>query len=356
MQFSSVSTEIGSLVSRRRELNTFLGSLFAALGIFLQNTLQGSLPERLARLEEHIFLFYAVLLMVPSLLLSLRMARLHGGMVIQGMLYARWLSDQDFTWKGDVERASAHNFFSVSFLQSLLADFIAAFSAAVVALSLAFPVWVASVAGIVIFVTWLAIYFRFHRRAVLLARSMIASESFGPLNRKDWENHVSESLKDANLDLISSIGFVGLIIFSIFEVMSGLGHIKTSRPPDIQFELIRLYGPQIYTLMMLVTCFMGLLIYLRLRVVVGKLSLDLEPIDRPFRPLVLTDSLLGYLLMAFFLTVSIHLSLIQFVPFLPIKTVFIIDGAMLAISILAEQIALVVADRRYRQRPIRTSR
>jgi hypothetical protein len=349
IEFPTVTLEVRSLIARRLELTTFLGSVFAALGVFLQNALAGSLPPALAGVEEHIFFFYAVMLMVPSLILALRLARLHGGMVLNGVLYARLMQDQDFTRKGNVARAAAHNYFGVSFLQFLLADFIAAFSAAVLALTLAIPAWVAAVAGAAVFLCWLVLYFRFHRRSAALARRMIAAEPCAPFSRDDWAAHVSASLHDANRELIALIGFVGLIAFSVFEVMTGLGQVKTSRPTDLSLEHVRLYGPEAYTLLMLVTCLMGVLTYLRIRVAVGRFSLEVDPDDRPFRPLVLTDSLLGYLLLAFFLAVSVHLCLIQVAPGLGFGTVLVFDAATVVIAVLAEQMTIVVAGRHFRE-------
>lgn len=351
IEFPTVSREIHSLVTRRKELNTFLGSVFAGLGIFLQNTLEGSLPPPLARLEAHVFRFYAVLLMVPSLILAMRMARLHGGMVINGMLYARLMQEQDFTRKGDPERSAGHNFFGVSFLQFLLADFIAAFSAAVLALSIAAGLRVAVAAGGAVFLAWLVMYFRYHHRSVRFARAKIAAEECAPFGRSEWESHVSASLADANHGLIADIGFVGLILFSVFEVMSGLGRVKTDQGLDLPTEHIRLYGPAAYTILMLITCGVGLLTYLRVRVAIGRFSLDLDPRDRPFRPLTLTDSLLGYLLLSFLMAVSVHLMLIQVAPNLKMEVVLAADAATLAVAVLAEQITLVVAGRRYQGKP-----
>lgn len=351
IEFPTVAREIRSLINRRKDLNTFLGSVFAGLGIFLQNALAGGLPPPLASLEAHIFLFYAVLLMVPSLILALRMARLHGGMVINGMLYARLMQDQDFTRKGDPERAAGHNYFGVSFLQFLLADFIAAFSAAVLALTLGAGPRGALAAGAVVFLAWLAWYFRIHDRAVGFARAKIAAEPCARFGRREWETHVSASLEDANHALIADIGFVGLILFSVFEVMSGLGQVKTNLAPDLNADQVRLYGPAAYTLLMLVTCAVGLVAYLRVRVAIGRFSLDLDPLDRPFRPLTLTDSLLGYLLLAFLMAVSVHLMLIQLAPTLPMKMVIAADVATVAVALLAEQATLVVAGRHYQGKP-----
>ena len=277
IEFQTVTKEFRSLVSRRRDLLIFLGSVFAVLGIFLQNTLAGSPPPPLAGIEEHLFRSYAVMLMVPSLILALRMARLHGGMVLNGMLHARLMQDQDFTTTGDPEKAARHDLLGVSFLQFLLADFIAGFSAAVLSFTLTPRPALALAAGIGVFLGWLALYDRFHHAAVQFARRKIADESRAPFDRADWEAHVSASLADANHDLIADVGFVGLMVFSVFEVISGLGQIRTSHLPDLRGDDVRLFGPQAYTLLMLVTCAMGLITYLRLRVAIGKFSLDLDP-------------------------------------------------------------------------------
>ncbi len=162
--------------------------------------------------------------------------------------------------------------------------------------------------------------------------------------------HVSASLEDANHGLITDIGFVGLMSFSVFEVMSGLGQIKTSHLPDLRADQIRLYGPLAYTLLMLVTCVMGLITYLRGRVAIGRFSLDLDPTDRPFRPLTLTDSLLGYLLLAFLMAVSVHLFLIQVVPGLGTWKVLGADAAILVVAVLMEQATLIVAGRHFAPR------
>ena len=113
IDFTAVSREIRSVLARRRELMTFLGSVFAALGIFLQNLLGGQLPEALKSLERHTFAAYALLLMVPSLLLALRLAKLNAGMTLNGILYARLMQEQSFTDRAGADaplRAARVNF------------------------------------------------------------------------------------------------------------------------------------------------------------------------------------------------------------------------------------------------------
>jgi hypothetical protein len=346
LEFPNVSKEIRGLLSRRQELNTLVGSVFAALGIFLQNALQGSLPASLAAVEEHLFAFYAVMLMVPCMILALRMARLHGGLVLNGMLYARLLENQTFTRKGDVQRAARHNYFGVSFLQFLLADVLAGFSAGVLALSLGAGFLMAGVVSLLVVLVWLAWYFRFHRDGAAFARKKIAAEACEPVTEDDWEAHTSACLQEANHSLTALIGFVGLMIFSVFEVMSGLGQVKTNRAPDLRADLISSHGAEVYTLLMLVTCLFGVIMYLRIRVAIGQFSLDLDPTDRPFQTGKLTDSLLGYLLLGFFLAVAVHLTMVQFAPGLSPALMFGIDGAVLVAAILAEQGTLAWASRR----------
>src|SRR5262245_41534167 len=212
IQYTNVTREFKSLVHRRRQLMTFLGSLFAATSLFLHNVLRGRLAAALEGLKEYVFALYALLLMVPALLLALRMARLHGGMVLNGMLYARLMQQQDFTRKGDPEKAGRHNWFGVSFLQFLLTALLAGFSAALLAIAVDVPPPLALAVGAGVVLLWLALYFRFHHQAAAFARRKIASDTCGTFDRKDWQGHVSASLEDANAGMLSEIAFVGLMI------------------------------------------------------------------------------------------------------------------------------------------------
>ena len=96
------------------------------------------------------------------------------------------------------------------------------------------------------------------------------------------------------------------------------------------------------------TCLFELVIYLRVRVAIGQFSLQLDPTDRPFRPLRLTDSLLGYLLLAFLFAVSVHVLLVQVVPELRLDVNLAIDAGAIALAVLVEQFTLVVAGSRRR--------
>ncbi len=113
------------------------------------------------------------------------------------------------------------------------------------------------------------------------------------------------SLEDVNRDMIAIVAFVGLIMFSVLESLSGLGQIA-ARHTDLASSDVQEYAPLVYGLMMLLTAVMGLVTYIRLRIAVGNFSLQIDPSDRPFRPLRLTDSFLGYVL-AFLFGVSIYI-------------------------------------------------
>jgi hypothetical protein len=347
IEFATVSREFHSLIARRRHLLTFLGSVFAATGIFLQNVLHGSLPPGLKSVEGHVFAFYAFMLMVPTLVIALRMARMHAGMVINGVLFARLMQDQTFTRPGDPRQAARHNWFGVSFLQFVLVSLLAAFSAGVLALALAYRLHVAVAAGAAVFVVWVAWYFKLHHQAAAFALHKSASDTTAPFDRAQWEDHVSTSLEEANLGLLTEIGFTGLMVFSVFEKLSGFGEIK-STSTDLTPDDVKQYGPLVYGIVILATCLFELMVYVRVRVAIGHFCLQLDPSDRPFRPLRLTDSLLGYFLLAFLFAVSLDLVLIMAVPALEGRpaALFAIDGAAFGLAVLAEQITLVMVGRR----------
>lgn len=356
LDYTSVTRELRSVISRRREMLTFLGSVFAALGLFLQNTLQGTLPSSLASLKGHIFAAYAFTLMVPSLLIALRLARLNMGMTLNGMLYARLMMTQDFIPKATnntIATASRVNPAGVSFLMFLLSDVIAAFSAALLAMALLsdprnpdevnpWKPWIAAGVGIVVLAAGLLLYLYFHRSAVAHAHRRIYAEECAAFERNEWEEHVAGSLEDGNHDMIAILGLCGLIVFSVFESLSGLG-----QPGVIGTELSRgmveNYGPAFYSLLMLVTCVFSMVTYLRLRVAIGARSLEIDPTDQPFRPLRLTDSLIGYMLLSFFFALGIHFLLEStiFREEAHWPTLLTIDAIAFAVAILAEQLTLV---------------
>jgi hypothetical protein len=349
IDFTAVSREIRSVLSRRRDLLTFLGSVFAALGIILQNLLGDSLPPSLSGLKEHTFAAYALLLMVPSLLLALRLAKLNAGMTLNGVLYARLMQEQTFTDRagpGAPRRAAGVNVFGVSFLMFLLADLLAGFAAALLDLALpGTPASSAPVVGAAVVGGGLLLYLYFHRQAAAYALARIESDPCGPFERERWEEHVADSLRDANLDMITILALVGLIVFSAFEGLTGLG--RATGKTDLPSQDVQDYGPLAYGLLMTVTCFMGLVTYVRLRVAVGTRSLQIDPNDRPFRPLRLTDSLLGYMLLAFLFVVSLHFLLY---PYLALRLLLAVDAAAFLVALLAEQTTLVIAGRAYQKK------
>jgi hypothetical protein len=360
---TAVTREVRSLISRRRELLTFLGTVFAALGIFLGNALQGNLPAPLQSVSPHVFEVYAFLLMVPSLILAMRLAKLNAGMTLNGVLYQRLMAEQDFTRKATLEtrkRAASVNPFGVNFLMFLLSTLLAAFSAGLLALGLSFEEhfdapapWIAVGVGALVVVVWLLMYLRYHNRAAAFALAKAEREPVAPFTRQQWEEHTAGSMEDGNHDMITILALVGLIIFSAFEALSGLGKVQAGSP-GITPQDVQNYGPVAYGLLMVVTCLLGMVTYIRLRVAIGNRSLELDPTDRPFRPLKLTDSVLGYALLVFLFVVSLHFLLTAIykdvtgndLDALGWGVLLAINGVVFVLGILVEQVTLVIAGRR----------
>jgi hypothetical protein len=345
IDFTTVSREFRSLVARRRELFTFLGSVFAGMSLLMQHILQGQLPPALKHLEDRAFATYALLLMVPSLILALRIARLHGGLTLNGILYARLMQEQDFTFKGHPQRAARFNWFGVSFLMFLLVDLIAGFSAGLLALALGAGFALAGAVTAAVVVVWFLLLMRFHRQAASFALHKAATDTCAGVKRDEWEAHIAGSLEDSNHGLISWLAFAGLILFSGFSSLSALSQIKADNL-DLVLRDVQEWGPLGIGVLMVGTCLVALVAYIRLRVALGQFSLQLDPTDRPFRPLRLTDSLLGYALLAFLLVVALHVLLFPYLEKRP-EVLFGIDGGAFALAILAEQLTLIFAGWRY---------
>jgi hypothetical protein len=353
LDFTNVSREIRSLISRRRELLTFLGTVFAAMGLFLQNVLQENMPEPYNKIKTHGFAYYALLLMVPSLIMALRLSKLQAGLTLNGMMFQRLMQAQDFMRKAPpeaVRRAGRLNVFGVGFLMSFLTDLIAGFSAGLLTLALCssrgldpgLAAWLAAAVAAVVVVAWVLFYLYFHKRAYAFALRKTATEECLSFDRRQWEEHTAGSMEDANHDMITILALVGLIVFSAFEGLSGLGRVSGSETPDVSLENVKHFGPVIYGLLMAVTCLLSMVTYIRLRIAIGNRSLDLDPTDRPFRPLRLTDSLLGYMLLSFLLVVSVHFILYEALHD-EHALLLAIDSTVFGVAVLAEQVSLVVS-------------
>jgi hypothetical protein len=346
LDYTNVTREIRSVIARRRELLTFLGSVFAAMGLFLQDVLQQNMPPPYDKLNRHGFAYYALLLMVPSLILALRLASLNAGLTLNGILYQRLMQEQDFTRKATAEsllKAGRLNFFGVGFLMSFLTDLLAGFSAALLAGALHVPPAAATLVGAGVVIVWVLLYFYFHNRAVKFALMKSATETCAPFTRELWEEHVAGSREDGNHDMIAILALVGLIVFSAFAGLGSLGKVA-GQEIDVSLENVKQYGPIVYGLLMAVTCLLSMVTYIRLRIAIGHRSLELDPTDRPFRPLRLTDSLLGYMLLSFLFVVAVHFLLYEALHEQH-ALLLAIDAAVFAAAVLVEQVSLVVAGR-----------
>jgi hypothetical protein len=344
IEFTTVTNEIQSLVARRAALVTFLGSVFAAMGLLLRNITSGCLPPALKGLESHAFAFFAFLLFVPSVVIALRLAKLGAGMTVQAVLYAKLAQTQPFVPPREPLHEARLNWLGVRFLSFLLADVIAGCSAGLFALALEYSPLVAGLLGAGVALVGLWVYRRWHRSAARFALEKMTKEECAPFTRDAWLEHIAESMQEANKGMISDIAFVGLMMFAGIEGMSGLGSIRDGAY-DLIADDVKRHGPMVYGGLMVVVAFFGLLINLRIRKAVGSYSLALDPTDKPFRPLRFTDSLLGYLLLAFLFTLAVHLfayGLVAGQPYLLLA----IDAAAFAICLLAEQLMLLRARRR----------
>jgi ABC-type Fe3+ transport system permease subunit len=175
----------------------------------------------------------------------------------------------------------------------------------------------------------------------------IATEPPSPVKQEEWREHIVLSLQQANHGLLGEIAFAGLMVFAGFGVLSGLGKVQAQNL-ELTADVIKQHGPLFYAGLMVVTCLLELIIYLRVRVAIGNFSLQLDPTDRPFRPLKVTDSLLGYMLLAFLFTISLHVFLTIAVPSLSETPGLLlgIDAGVFLLAVLAEQMTLVVAGRK----------
>jgi hypothetical protein len=350
LDFTNVTREIRSVVARRRELLTFLGSVFAAMGLFLQDVLQQNMPEPYDKIIRHGFAYYALLLLVPSIIIALRLARLNAGLTLNGILYQRLLQEQDFRPKAtpdSLRRAGRLNVFGVGFLMSFLTDIIAGFAAGLLVLALGQPAWWASLVGAGVVLAGVLFYLYFHHRAVSFALRKAASETCAPFTQVMWEEHQAGSMEDGNHDMIAILALVGLIVFSAFQGLSGLGRVASAEQPDVRIEYVKPYGPLVYGSLMAVTCLLSMVTYIRLRLAIGHRSLDLDPTDRPFRPFRTTDSLLGYMLLSFLFVVSVHFLLFEALHEQH-GLLLAIDAAVFVLAIAAEQVSLVIAGSRVR--------
>jgi hypothetical protein len=343
LDFAQVSREIRSLVSRRRDLMMFLGTLFAAMGVYLENVLEGKLPTALARLEQRAFLTYSAAVLIPTVIIALRLAKMHAGMIINGTLYARILRDS-VRPDADPARATRLNWGGFSTQLFLLASLIAGVEATLLCLASGIEAWSALGAGATGFVVLTVLFLRFHSQAAGLAMKLAETALVEAVDREEVEDHLAGSLQDSNQDMLSCIAFVGLILFSVLESLSGLRAV-TGRL-DIPIQHVQQYGPNVYSFIAITTSAIGAIIYLRLAVAAGRLSLELDPTDRPFRPFKLTDTFLGYWLLAFFLTVSIHL--MCFPVFGDIAQLWVFDGAALGVAVAVYPVTIMLAARAHR--------
>jgi len=352
LDFDTVSREFRSVVARRREQLLLLGSLFAAMSLFLQNVLDGKLPDSLKPLERHAFLLHSAMMLAPTVLIALRIGKMHSGLTINGIYYRRSLRaiDEQEGSPARVLGAARLNLFGVSSMQYLLAALFAGGEAMLLALALKAPGWSAPGIGAGVFLLLVLIFLRWHRKAARFALRAVESCTVEPFTREDDERHLAESRNDANHDLNACVGFVGLMLFASLEGISGLSEIAITDPGLAAIAATR-FGPLVYDLVLLAACVVNILIYCRLSAAIAEFSLRLDPTDTPYRPFKLTDTLLGYLLMVFFTTVAVHLTAHGYLAH-DARLIWIVDGAAAAAAIIFYPCRLIWEQSKRRRRAV----
>lgn len=337
-----VSRELRGVVSRRRELMTFVGSLFAAMSLFLQNVLQGHLPEGLKPLRHSIFLTYSLGLLIPSAIISLRIARLYAGMIINGVFYQRVRLEETLPRDAsgrprppvisDFASSGRLFFFGASTQFFFLTALLASYGAVILALSLGYTLAIAAVSGGVTMIVLLLLFLYFYYRARRFAIRHALSAVVEPFTEQTMQEHLAASREDTNHDMLSVVSFVGLMLFSSLESLSGLGEMNADAT-EFSGTNFQLYGEYVAVGLFVLITLICAIIYLRLIYAAGMFSLRLDPTDRPFSLFKLTDSLMGYVLLIFFLTIGVHLLLFPMIGGTP--WIWRADGGVLGVGLLA---------------------
>jgi hypothetical protein len=245
------------------------------------------------------------MLLIPSVIIVLRIMKLHSGMTINGVFYHHILATNGDK-SSDPIKASRLNWSGVSTGLFLLTVLDASLAAVLFALSLHL-VWIQAVSiGVGCMIVLIAVFMRNHKRAAHFAMSKIKQVVVEKLTSEELEIHLSQSLQDANQDMIAITAFVGLILFSVMENLSGLGSIQNYQG-DITVTDILNFGPTVYATLALITAIVGTWTYRRLAVAAGELSLKLDPTDDPFNVLKMTDTFLGYLMLCTLFGIALHL-------------------------------------------------
>ena len=188
------------------------------------------------------------------------------------------------------------------------------------------------------------LFARFQAKASRFAQTAIRNARVEPVTLEELEEHWAESRSDANHDMIALNGFAGLMLFSTLENIAGFGKIGIEAA-DLAASDVETYGPRIYAGLFLTICAAVATMCVRLSLAAAKFSLQLDPTDTPYRPLKLTDSFLGYLLIVFFLGVSVHLSISPWFAETS-RVPWIADAAAMCFAGLLYPVALKVAGSR----------
>ena len=294
LDLSRVSREIHSIVGRRKELMLFVGAVFAGMGVYLENVTSGKLPTALKELSSSGLTTYSLALLLVATIVSMRIAKLHYGMVINGGLY-HLIAASVKGREVDLKRLGRFNWFGVSFQFFLVTAMLASMAASLVAASTGANLRGSMVVGGVIGLGLAMFFAGGHWRASHFVQRVVGNHSVEKGSREELEDHIAMSMEDTNHDMIAIVSFLGLIFFSVLSSSTGLGdHAAVAAAHG---DALRRHGPMILSGYLVAVCLAGLVAYLRLAVNIPRFSLELDPTDRPFR-LKLSDTFLGYCLAA----------------------------------------------------------
>jgi hypothetical protein len=298
IEFGLVSQEFRSLVERRRRQLSFLFSATAALTILLDGALHRHMPRSLSGLQANILPVVSGTLMVLSLVTALREARLYRGLIFNGTLYAALLRNSKLAPPTSSERIGIFNPFGVSTSLFLIA-------VATIVISVAFALFLGKVGQALSIATCIAasllpslFMYRQHQQGIYLATLRISHEPLGVVTPGQWREHLLASIDDAHRDMLEVLALVGLVTFSGFQLLSGMGaqtvNVSVGVLPPFFAGIVTVY---VACYMMAISAF-STIAYVRLRIAVGHFAALLDPWDKPFRIVSIDDSFFGFIILA----------------------------------------------------------
>ena len=344
--FAQVSAEFRGLVERRRRHLSFLFSTMAAYSILADGALHGRLPKPIVAISGVILNVGAVSLMFLCFTTALREARIHKGLAYNGHLFqalsrvagAEAWNSRNRPWRFNPFGVSA-TLFAISLLSGLG---LLAFNCAVVGLG-----WAGTMAAMVATAACGGAYFwAQHSAGTEVAAMKLRAGRKLEHNRLAWRAHVAASIDDAHRDMLELIGLAGLVAFSGFQLLSGLGDAKVISVGYLQFSRVEESAPIWLSGYMVVITGLTIVSYVRLRFAVGLFSRALDPSDRPFRASNIDDSFYGFLILLSLIGLDLVLFLASAASSVSDRRRTIVVALIALAIIVCERFAMGIVGRR----------